>query len=581
MDIKYILAEKVRQAMTQCHITTDKPVSARPSARPEYGDYQIDSMMAIAKSQATDPLKLAQRVAGELMNNSQYRHIIARAEAVHPGFINLFLNDRWLLEQAELAFNDPRSGVARQPAQHVVVDYSSPNVAKEMHVGHLRSTIIGDASVRTLEFLGHKVTRVNHIGDWGTQFGMLITYLELAENDGNISLSDLEGFYRAAKKRYDEDPAFALKARSYVVKLQQGDEYCRRMWHKLVDISMAQNQKNYDRLGVSLQRKDIRGESAYNDMLPEIVDDLLERGIATAEQETVMVFLDSYRNKQGEPMGVIVRKQDGGYLYTTTDIACAKYRYQALHADRILYYIDARQHQHLMMAWEIVRRAGYVPPQVSLEHHKFGMMLDKEGKPFKTREGGTIRLAELLEEAVVRAHKLVSEKSPDLSAAELTELSEVIGIGAVKYADLSKNRITDYVFDWDTMLSFEGNTAPYIQYACARISSILRKAESSHPLATTLSGDLLFSSATERSLTVKLLQFEEALLAVAKEGMPNIMCNYLYELASLFSGFYASSPILSHDHPAERQSRLALAALTGRVLRQGMETLGLKAPQRM
>ncbi|ARU93129.1 arginine--tRNA ligase [Tatumella citrea] len=581
MDIKSVLAERVRLAMEESNITTDKSVSVRPSGRPEFGDYQIDSMMALGKSQGQNPLLLAEQVAGQLMNNKQSREIIDRAEAVKPGFINLFLNEQWILHQTGLAFKDARLSVAKQPAQHVVVDYSSPNVAKEMHVGHLRSTIIGDASVRTLEFLGHKVTRVNHIGDWGTQFGMLIAYLEKAENDGDISLSDLEGFYRAAKKLYDEDPDFALRARSYVVKLQQGDEYCRRMWHKLVDISMTQNQKNYDRLGVSLSPADIRGESSYNAMLPEIVNDLLDRGIATEESETVMVYLDNYRNKQGEPMGVIIRKQDGGYLYTTTDIACAKYRYQTLHADRVLYYIDARQHQHLMMAWEIVRRAGYVPPSVSLEHHKFGMMLDKEGKPFKTREGGTIRLAELLEEAVVRAHKLVSEKSPHLPAEELSELSEVIGIGAVKYADLSKNRITDYVFDWDLMLSFEGNTAPYIQYACARISSILRKAELSQSQTDSLVTDLRFTSGAERSLAVKILQFEEALQGVAREGMPNIMCNYLYELASLFSGFYAASPILNHDHPEERQSRLALAALTGRVLKQGMDTLGLKVPERM
>ena len=581
MDIKSVLAGLVRQAMAESNITTDKSVTARPSARPEFGDYQIDSMMAIGKSQGQNPLQLAERVAAQLMNNKQCKEIIARAEAVKPGFINLFLNDGWLQYQTGLALNDARLLVEKQPAQNVVVDYSSPNVAKEMHVGHLRSTIIGDASVRTLEFLGHKVTRVNHIGDWGTQFGMLIACLEKAENDGNISLSDLEGFYRAAKKLYDEDPEFALKARRYVVKLQQGDEYCRRMWHKLVEISMTQNQKNYDRLGVSLSSTDIRGESSYNAMLPEIVNDLLERGIATEEADTVMVYLDSYRNKQGDPMGVIIRKQDGGYLYTTTDIACAKYRYQTLHADRILYYIDARQHQHLMMAWEIVRRAGYVPPSVSLEHHKFGMMLDREGKPFKTREGGTIRLSELLEEAVVRAHKLVSEKSPHLPADELRELSEIIGIGAVKYADLSKNRITDYVFDWDLMLSFEGNTAPYIQYACARISSILRKAELIQPPGDQPVASLQFTSDIERSLAVKILQFEEALLAVAREGMPNIMCSYLYELASLFSGFYAASPILNHDQPEERQSRLALAALTGRVLRQGMDTLGLRVPERM
>ncbi len=582
MDIKRLLAQQVEIALTESQLFTDKPVTVRPAARPEFGDYQVDSMMALGKISGEKPLVLAARVADALMKNSHSRTMIARAEAVAPGFINLFLRDEWILVLSEQAANDERLGVSRQHAQHIVVDYSSPNVAKEMHVGHLRSTIIGDASVRTLEFLGHRVTRVNHIGDWGTQFGMLIACLEIAENEGDISLSDLEGFYRAAKKKYDDDPQFALKARAYVVKLQQGDVWCRKMWRKLVDISMTQNQQNYDRLGVSLSKDDIRGESFYNEMLPEIVGDLLDRGIATMDGETAIVYLDKYRNKQGDPMGVIVRKQDGGYLYTTTDIACAKYRYQQLHADRILYYIDARQHQHLMMAWEIVRRARYVPEQVTLEHHKFGMMLDKTGKPFKTREGGTIRLAELLEEAVIRAHKLVREKSPQLAAGELDTLAEIIGIGAVKYADLSKNRTTDYVFDWDTMLSFEGNTAPYIQYACTRITSLLRKAaETAAPLPVTLCGTLCFTTETERALAVKLLQFEETLLAVAKEGMPNIMCHYLFELASMFSGFYASSPVLTHQEPSQRQSRLALCALTGKVLSKGLETLGIRVPERM
>ena len=581
MDIKKLLAEQVQDALAGIHLITDKPVSVRPAVRPEFGDYQVDSMMALGKIAGENPLLLATRVADALMKNAGARVMIARAEAVAPGFINLFLQDNWIISLSEQAMNDERLGVSCQPAQRVVVDYSSPNVAKEMHVGHLRSTIIGDASVRTLEFLGHRVTRVNHIGDWGTQFGMLIACLEKSENEGDISLSDLEGFYRAAKKMYDGDPEFALKARSYVVKLQQGDSWCRDMWRKLVDISMTQNQKNYDRLGVSLSRDDIRGESFYNEMLPEIVDDLLGRGIATLDGETVIVYLDKYRNKQGDPMGVIVRKQDGGYLYTTTDIACAKYRYQHLHADRILYYIDARQHQHLMMAWEIVRRAGYVPEPVTLEHHKFGMMLDKSGKPFKTREGGTIRLSELLEEAVARAHKLVSEKSPDLPASELNTLAEIIGIGAVKYADLSKNRTTDYVFDWDSMLSFEGNTAPYIQYACTRIASILRKAAAASAVTALSGGALCYATIAERAMAVKLLQFEETLLAVAREGMPNIMCQYLFELASMFSAFYATSPILTHPEPLQRQSRLALCALTGNVLSKGLETLGIRVPERM
>lgn len=294
-----------------------------------------------------------------------------------------------------------------------MVDYSAPNVAKEMHVGHLRSTIIGDAAVRTTEFLGHNVIRANHVGDWGTQFGMLIAWLEKQqqENAGEMELADLEGFYRDAKKHYDEDEEFAERARNYVVKLQSGDEYFREMWRKLVDITMTQNQITYDRLNVTLTRDDVMGESLYNPMLPGIVADLKAKGLAVESEGATVVFLDEFKNKEGEPMGVIIQKKDGGYLYTTTDIACAKYRYETLHADRVLYYIDSRQHQHLMQAWAIVRKAGYVPESVPLEHHMFGMMLGKDGKPFKTRAGGTVKLADLLDEALERARRLVAEKN--------------------------------------------------------------------------------------------------------------------------------------------------------------------------
>lgn len=324
-----------------------------------------------------------------------------------------------------------------------MVDYSAPNVAKEMHVGHLRSTIIGDAAVRTLEFLGHKVIRANHVGDWGTQFGMLIAWLEKQqqENAGEMELADLEGFYRDAKKHYDEDEEFAERARNYVVKLQSGDEYFREMWRKLVDITMTQNQITYDRLNVTLTRDDVMGESLYNPMLPGIVADLKAKGLAVESEGATVVFLDEFKNKEGEPMGVIIQKKDGGYLYTTTDIACAKYRYETLHADRVLYYIDSRQHQHLMQAWAIVRKAGYVPESVPLEHHMFGMMLGKDGKPFKTRAGGTVKLADLLDEATERARRLVAEKNPDMPADELEKLANAVGIGAVKYADLSKTAL--------------------------------------------------------------------------------------------------------------------------------------------
>jgi len=578
MDVRKILIKRVENALKALDINTTQPVTVRPSSRPQFGDYQVNSIMSMAKEIGQQPLTIAQSVAHQLEASENKDKLIDKLDVVAPGFINISLNTHWLSSQLENVLHDGSLGLTKTTPQTIVIDYSSPNIAKEMHVGHLRSTIIGDASVRTLELLGHRVIRVNHVGDWGTQFGMLIAHLETVQNDNNIALSDLETFYRSAKKRYDEDEEFAKNARNYVVKLQSGDEYCRDMWRKLVDISMKQNQKNYDRLNVTLNPGHIMGESRYNDMLPTIIEDLLSRGIATRENETVMVYLDKYENKKGEPMGVIIQKGDGGYLYTTTDIACAKYRYEQLHADRVLYYIDARQHQHLMMAWEIVHKAGYVPPSVSLEHHMFGMMLDKEGKPFKTREGGTVRLSELLDEAVIRARALISEKSPDLPHEELDELAEIIGIGAVKYADLSKHRITDYVFDWDSMLSFEGNTAPYIQYAYARIASIFRRSGINEQ---DLQGEITLTNPAEKALAVRLLQFEEYLLVVSRDGTPHVMCSYLYDLAGLFSTFYASCPILNSEDLAQQASRLKLAALTARTLKTGLDTLGIKTVERM
>ncbi|QGX92271.1 arginine--tRNA ligase [Tatumella sp. TA1] len=580
MNISALFSSYAQEALQQLGISSPLPICAKVSTRYELGDYQIDSIIPLAKQLQRPPRQLAEQVVEQMKSSSE---VTARAESIEvagPGFINIRLKNSWLAESFTALADDPRLGVARQSPSHVVIDYSSPNVAKEMHVGHLRSTIIGDASVRTLRFLGHKVTKVNHIGDWGTQFGMLIAHLEEVDRQDLLSLSDLEGFYREAKKRYDQDSDFSKRARRYVVKLQQGDEYCRKMWRQLVDISMQQNQHNYDLLNVSLTPADIRGESAYNDMLPEIVNDLLARDIAKEEKGSVVVYLDDYQNKQGEAMGVVVRKQDGGYLYTTTDIACAKYRYETLKADRILYYIDARQHQHLMMAWAIVRKAGYVPPNVALEHHKFGMMLDKQGQPFKTREGGTIKLCDLLAEAVSRAKQLIEQKSPHFTGTALDELATIIGIGAVKYADLSKNRTTDYIFDWDSMLSFEGNTAPYIQYAGARIHSLLEKAQQ-QGIVWQDGKDISITTSEERAIALAILQLEERLSVVAREGLPNIMCQYLYDLASLFSRLYANSPIVTESDVVQRKSRLYIAQLTEKVLSLGLSTLGIRIPERM
>ncbi|WP_394210507.1 arginine--tRNA ligase [Enterovibrio calviensis] len=576
MNIQALLNEKVSAAMVAAGAPEGSPAAVRQSAKPQFGDYQANGIMGVAKKLGGNPRDFAQKVLDVLDLNG----IASKTEIAGPGFINIFLNPEWLGEQAGLALADSRLGVAEDNKQNIVVDYSAPNVAKEMHVGHLRSTIIGDAVVRTLEFLGHNVIRANHLGDWGTQFGMLIANLERHEAQGgdiSMDLSDIESFYRESKTLYDEDEEFAKTARNYVVRLQSGDEYCKEKWQTLVKITLEQNQRNYDRLNVSLTNKDVMGESMYNSMLAGIVADLKEKGLAVESDGAMVVFLNEYKNKDGEPMGVIIQKRDGGFLYTTTDIACAKYRYETFNADRVLYFIDSRQHQHLMQAWAIVRKAGYIPESMSLEHHAFGMMLGKDGRPFKTRAGGTVRLADLLDEAEVRAAKLIEEKNPEMPADEKANIANTVAMAAVKYSELSKHRTTDYIFDWDNMLAFEGNTAPYMQYAYTRVASIFNKAGIE---ADSLQGDIIIADDKEKALVSKLLQFEEAVQSVAREGQPHIMCGYLFELAGTFSSFYEACPILNADGDT-KQSRLKLAALTAKTIKQGLDLLGINTLERM
>ena len=577
MNIQSILSEKIKQAMIAAGADAQCEALVRQSGKVQFGDYQANGIMPAAKKLGLNPREFAQNV----LDKADLQDIAEKTEIAGPGFINIFLKNTWLAENINRAVQDPKLGVHNPEKQTVVVDYSSPNVAKEMHVGHLRSTIIGDAVVRTLEFLGNHVIRANHVGDWGTQFGMLIAYLEKMENEhaSEMELSDLEAFYRAAKKHYDEDPVFAEKARNYVVKLQSGDEYCRTMWQKLVKITMQQNQHNYDRLNVTLTDKDVMGESLYNPMLPGIVEDLKKQDLAVEDDGALVVYLDEFKNKDGDPMGVIVQKKDGGFLYTTTDIAAAKYRYETLKAHRALVFSDTRQSQHMQQAWLITRKAGYVPDSFQLEHKNFGMMLGKDGKPFKTRSGDTVKLADLLDEAIERAGVLISQKSTALSEQEKADVIEAVGIGSVKYADLSKNRTTDYVFDWDNMLSFEGNTAPYMQYAYTRIRSIFNRSQIA--LSEVEQAKLSITDEKERALAIKLLQFEEAVQVVGKDGTPHVLCAYLYELAGAFSSFYEHCPILNNDDQQVKLSRLKLALLTERTLKQGLDLLGIKTVEKM
>ncbi|MBD3645142.1 arginine--tRNA ligase [Alcanivorax sp.] len=545
-----------------------------------HGDFATNIALMLAKPAGMKPRDLAEKLIAALPADNA----VAKVEIAGPGFINFFQADDWLTGLLDQALADEHLGVARPAqAQTVVVDYSSPNLAKEMHVGHLRSSIIGDAVVRTLEFLGHKVVRQNHVGDWGTQFGMLLAYLEeqkSEESDTELSreLGDLEGFYRAAKQRFDESDAFATRARSLVVKLQAGDEDCLALWREFNSVSLSHCQAVYDRLGVSLTPADVRGESAYNDDLAQVVSDLDAKGLLSEDQGAQCVFMDEFKNKEGAPLPVIVKKADGGYLYATTDLAALRYRAGTLHADRMLYFVDQRQALHFQQMFSLAKRAGFVPENTELEHMGFGTMNGPDGRPFKTRDGGTVKLIDLLDEAEQRAYTLVRDKNPELDDQALRTIAHAVGIGAVKYADLSKNRSSDYIFNFEQMLSFEGNTAPYLLYAYTRVASVFRKAGLD---MGDVNGDFLLQEEAEQALAARLVQFGEVLESVAEKGLPHLLCTYLYDVAGLFSTFYEHCPILSGDNEALKQSRLKLAALTARTLKQGMELLGLSPLERM
>ena len=571
----------IQQALTRLTAEGVLPEGLTPTIQVEntrdktHGDFASNIAMMLAKPAGMKPRDLAQKLIDALPQDAG----VSRVEIAGPGFLNFFQNSAALAERLDAALIDARLNVTKAgPAQRVVVDLSSPNLAKEMHVGHLRSTIIGDAVARVLEFLGDEVIRQNHVGDWGTQFGMLLAYLEENPAAVETELSDLEQFYRAAKQRFDESADFAEHARALVVKLQAGDSECLRLWKRFNEISLSHCQKVYDRLNVKLTPDDVKGESAYNADLADIVSSLQAQGLLSESNGAQCVFLDEFKNAEGNPLPVIVQKAGGGYLYATTDLASMRYRSQQLNADRALYFVDQRQALHFQMAFEVARRAGFVHQGMQLEHMGFGTMNGADGRPFKTRDGGTVKLVDLLDEAEQRAYSLVKGKNPDLGEAELRHIARAVGIGAVKYADLSKHRTSDYSFNFEQMLSFEGNTAPYLLYAYTRVASIFRKLGTG---MDGLPGSIELKSEQEQALGAKLAQFSEVLNGVGEKGVPHLLCNYLYELAGLFSSFYEHCPILSAQEQTVKQSRLRLAALTGKTLGRGLELLGLETLERM
>lgn len=579
MNISNILSEKVSAAMVAAGLPEGTNPAISLSNRANFGDYQANGVMGAAKKLKTNPRELATKVVEAL----DLTGIAEKVELAGPGFINIHLDKNWLATQLNLISNDQHLGVNQSVApQNVVVDYSAPNLAKEMHVGHLRSTIIGDAVVRALEFRGEHVIRQNHMGDWGTQFGMLLAHLsdKLASNEvAETALADLENFYREAKIRFDNEEGFADRARDYVVKLQSGEAQCAVLWQQFIDISIAHSEEIYQKLNVTLTRDDIMGESAYNDDLSNVIDELMAQKIAVEDQGAKVVFINEMANKDGDPSVFIVQKSGGGYLYATTDLSACRYRSGELKADRIIIFTDARQALHFKQVEIVARKAGFLPAHIGYDHCPFGMMMGDDGKPFKTRTGGTIKLAELLDEAIVRAAALIKEKNPDIAEADLTEISHKVGIGAVKFADLSKNRTSDYIFNWKTMLSFEGATAPYLQYAYSRIQSIFAKADFS---TSTDMQSISIVEPQEKALALKLLQLENVIDAVISECTPNLLCNYLYELASLYMSFYEACPILKDDiAPEVKQSRLALSYIIASTLKQGLDILGIDVMERM
>lgn len=578
MNIFQLVQDRFKQALEKIEGAEGAAAPMARSNRPEFGEYQFNGAMGLAKKLKSNPREIAAKIVAAV----ELDDLAESLEIAGPGFINVKLKAQWLGEQVTAALTDPRLAVEKESEQTVVVDLSSPNLAKEMHVGHLRSTIIGDSVARVIEFLGHKVIRQNHMGDWGTQFGMLIAHLQdklLSENVATTALSDLEDFYREAKIRFDEEEGFADRAREYVVKLQGGDKECLTLWQQFIDVSIQHSEEVYAKLNVNLKHEDIMGESAYNPMLAGIVADLKDKGIAVEDQGAQVVFLDEMKNKEGEPAVFIIEKSGGGFLYSTTDLAAMKYRSFDLNADRIIIFTDARQALHFKQAEMVGRKGGLLKAETSYEHGPFGMMLGKDGKPFKTRTGGTVKLADLLDEAVERAEKLLSERESNLSADEQKEIARKVGIGAIKYADLSKNRTTDYIFNWETMLSFEGDTAPYLQYAYTRAMSVFRKAEID---AATFNAEVIITEAQEKALAVKLLQFVEAIAGVSANSTPHLLCTYLYELSSLFMTFYEACPMLKDGVAEETKlSRMALSLLVARTLKQGLELLGIETMEKM
>ena len=589
-----ILEGRITSAMAEVAGRNDCAAIIRSTTDPKFGDYQANGIMASAKKIKTNPRKLAEQVLEKL----DISDICQPPEIAGPGFINLRLKPEFIAESLLQLLQagkeaDNRFGIEKtaQP-KTIVIDFSGPNIAKQMHVGHLRSTIIGDCICRTLKFLGHTVIPQNHIGNWGTQFGMLCALIErrmLKALKGQIvgvipsTLAEFEAFYKEAKKLFDSDAHFRSRSRAAIAGLHSGDQTWIGRWSKLVAQSEKHYQDLYKRLGVTLTRKEIRGESFYKDMLPDVVGDLQKEGFAKESDGAVCVFPPGFKNKEGQRLPLIIQKSDGAFLYATTDLAAIRYRVDMLKADRIIYVTDARQKLHFEMIFAVAKMAGWAR-DTDLIHITFGSVQGEDGKPLKTRSGENVKLKELLDEAVQRAKIIVEKKNPGLADDEKDKIANAVGIGAVKYADYCNNRTSDYIFSFDKMLAMEGNTAPYMQYAYARVRSIERKAEERGiDIKSDLAGikAVNLTEPAEIDLAKHLIQYGEAVAWAAEDYRPNYITTYLYELSQKFSSFYSICPVLAADQ-ASRPTRVLLCDLTAGTIRHGLKTLlGIEVVEQM
>jgi arginyl-tRNA synthetase len=606
-DPQQVLAQRVHDAIVASFGPEygDADPLIRPSA---FADFQANAALPLGKRLGRAP----REVAGALADALDVTDMCAEPEVSGPGFINFTLRDDWIAAQASSMLGDDRLGLApvARP-QTILVEYSSPNIAKEMHVGHLRTTVSGDAIARVLEFAGHRVIRDNHVGDWGTPFGMLIEHLlDVGEDSPQAALlqTDPNAFYQAARRKFDTQPEFTERARSRLVRLQAGDPETLSRWQDLVDISKEYMHRMYARLRVSLTDDDIRGESFYNDMLADTVSLLVEKGIAVESEGALCAFPAGFSGREGRPLPLIIRKSDGGYNYATTDLAAVRYRVDKLSCDRAIYVVGSEQVLHFQMVFAVAREAGWIPASSSFEHAQIGMVLGQDGNRLKTREGETPKLSDLLQEGVDRARGILDEldAAARFDPAELDAVAEAVGIGAVKYADLSTARESPYLFDWDRMISFRGNTGPYLQYATARIQSIFRRAADAQaadagaqpvgaqpvgaqPVGAQLAGTgsgvhgsgVAITAGPERALALRLLGFGAVITQVGETAEPHRLCTYLFDVASLFTTFYEECPVLKAESESLRASRLALCALTHDVLTMGLGLLGVPVPERM